>query len=114
MISYNNGAYHSAAFALKFMSVNKNVPTWNLVGWCYMRLLISGHVRKSMLTNMNFDISFSQQLRSPAAFCGNLRRLCVFIYRVSLSLPTFIISHLTHSDLKNTRPFIDKLSKFIM
>ena len=44
---------------LKSMSVNKDFQTWHLIGWQHSCQPIRSHVRKSLLTNMEFNMDFS-------------------------------------------------------
>ena len=38
------------------MFVSKDVQTWHLIGWQHNRQPIRGHVRKSLLSNMEFNM----------------------------------------------------------
>ena len=40
------------------MLVNKDFQTWYLIGWQHSRQPIKSHVRKSFLTNAEFDMDF--------------------------------------------------------
>ena len=49
---------------LKSLLVNKDFQTWHLIGWQRSRQPIRSHVRKSLSTDMNFNMDF---LSNPAA-----------------------------------------------
>ena len=42
------------------MLLNIDFQTWNLIGWQHNRQPISSHVRKSLLTSMDFNMDFIQ------------------------------------------------------
>ena len=44
---------------LKSMLVNKNFQTWHMIGWQHSHQPIKSHVRKSLLTNMEFNMDFT-------------------------------------------------------
>ena len=44
---------------LKSLLVNKDFHTWHLIGWQHSPQLIRSHVRKPLLTNMEFNIDFT-------------------------------------------------------
>ena len=46
-------------FMLTSMLVNKKVQPWHLTGWRLTRQAIKSHIRKSMLTNIHFDMHFT-------------------------------------------------------
>ena len=51
---------------LKSMLFNKDFQTWHLIGWQHSRQPIRSHVRKSLLTNMEFNMDFCLVTASPA------------------------------------------------
>ena len=44
---------------IKSMLANKDFQTWHLIGWQYKRQPIRRHVKKSLLTNMDFNMDFT-------------------------------------------------------
>ena len=53
---------------LKSMLVNKDFQTWHLIGWQHSRQPIRSHVRKALLTNMEFNMGFGLVTRSPGGY----------------------------------------------
>ena len=45
---------------IKNMLVNIDFQTWQLIGWQHSRQPIRGHVRKSLYTNMEFNMDFTK------------------------------------------------------
>ena len=45
---------------LKSMLVNNDFQTWHLIAWQHSRQPIRSHARKSLLTNMEFNMDFTQ------------------------------------------------------
>ena len=95
---------------LQSVQFNKNFQTWLLIGWqlCYQP--IRCHVRKSLLTNMDFDMDFLKsdpisRLRSHRIFevqfprAHQMLRACRPDFRVLLSL---IITRWIFSNSKAT------------
>ena len=56
---------------LKSLLVNKDFQTWHLIGWQHSRQPIRSHVRKSLLTNMEFNMDFCLVTPSPGAHFTN-------------------------------------------
>ena len=52
---------------LKSMLFDKDFQTWHLIGWQHSRQPIRSHVRKSLLTDMEFHVDFNRQSRGPLA-----------------------------------------------
>ena len=46
-------------FHVKSMLINKDFQTWHLIGWQHSRRSIRSQVRKSLLTNMEFNMDFN-------------------------------------------------------
>ena len=46
---------------LKSMLVNKDFQTWHLIGWQHSRQPIKSHIRKPLLTDMEFNMDFAYQ-----------------------------------------------------
>ena len=44
---------------LKSVFVYKDFQTWHLIGWQHHRQPIRSHVRKSLLTNIEFNMDFT-------------------------------------------------------
>ena len=44
---------------LKSILVSKDFQTWHLIGWQHSRQPIRSHVRKCLLTNMEFNMDFT-------------------------------------------------------
>ena len=53
---------------------NKDFTTWHLIGWQHSHQPIRSHVRKSLLTNMEFNMDFYLVTPSPGYFllCSQL------------------------------------------
>ena len=45
---------------LKSMLLHKDFQTWHLIGWQHSRQPIRSHVKKSLLTNIEFNMDFTQ------------------------------------------------------
>ena len=53
------GQHYEEICMLKSMVVNKYFQTWHLIGWQHSRQPIRSHVRKSLLTSMEFNMDFT-------------------------------------------------------
>ena len=51
---------HLYCWMVKSMLVNKDLPTCHLIGWQHSCQPIGSHVRKSLFTNMEFNIDFTE------------------------------------------------------
>ena len=50
--------YYGIAISI-YMLANKDFQTWHLIGWKYSRQPNRSHVKKSLLTNMEFNMDFT-------------------------------------------------------
>ena len=53
------GQHYEEISMLKSMVVNKDFQTWHLIGWQHSHQPIRSHVRKSLLTSMEFNMDFT-------------------------------------------------------
>ena len=56
---------------LKSMLVKKDFQTCHLIGWQHSRQPIRSHVKKSLLTNMEFNMDFTVYLVTQARGSGH-------------------------------------------
>ena len=58
-VAKTRGLRYQEISMLKPTLVNNDFQTWHLIGWQHNRQPIRSHVRKSLLTNMEFNMDFT-------------------------------------------------------
>ena len=112
MFVSSTGRNHAKMAAFSF---NKDFQTWHLIGWQHNRQPIRSHVRKSLLTNVEFNIDFSHPVPLIIKKCRQCHYVCMYFWSLYVEETKYVGSefNIEHNISHKTRGFVVRCSNLI-